>query len=94
MFRKGKSAVEDDPKKGWSWAETEAEPSKRRSGWRLALRDPLRRRRPHICLDCEEDTSTQISAPIEIELLVMLPPQWGSRGRRTKWPDRQHKESS
>ena len=24
MFRKGKSAVEDDPKKSWSWIETEA----------------------------------------------------------------------
>ena len=24
MFSKGKSAVEGDPKKGWSWVETEA----------------------------------------------------------------------
>ena len=24
MFRKGKSAIEDDPKKSWSWTETEA----------------------------------------------------------------------
>ena len=26
--------------------------------------------------------------------LVWPPPQWGPRGRRTKWPDRQRKESS
>ena len=36
MFTKGKSAVEGDPKKSWSGIETEAEPSRRRLGWRLA----------------------------------------------------------
>ena len=44
---------------------------------------------PHICSDCEQDTSTQTSAPIETELIVWPPPQWGPRGRRTKWPDHQ-----
>ena len=33
MFRKGKSAVESDPMKVWSWVETEAELSKRRLAW-------------------------------------------------------------
>ena len=36
MLRKGKSAVKGDPKKSWSGVETEAEPSRRRLGWRLA----------------------------------------------------------
>ena len=34
MFRKGKGAVEGDPKKSWSWVETEAGVEK--LGWRLA----------------------------------------------------------
>ena len=40
------------------------------------------------------NTSTQTSAPIKTELLMWPPPQCGPRGKRTKWPDRQHKESS
>ena len=36
MFRKGKSAIEGDPKKSWSGIETEGKLNKRRLGWRLA----------------------------------------------------------
>ena len=48
---------------------------KRRLGWRLAWWGSAKRRRPHIYLDREEDTSTQNSARIETELLVWPPPQ-------------------
>ena len=37
MFRKGKSAVEGDSKKSWSWVETEVGAElEERLGWRLA----------------------------------------------------------
>ena len=36
MFRKGKSAVEGDPKKSWSGIETQAGLNKEKVGWRLA----------------------------------------------------------
>ena len=59
------------------------EPSRRRLGWRLAWWGFT-----------EKEASHLHSAPIETELLVWPPLQWGPRGRRTKWPDRQSKESS
>ena len=34
------------------------------------------------------------SASIKLDLLVWPPPQWGPRGRRTKWPDCHRKKSS
>ena len=52
MLRKGKSAVEGDPKKGWSGIETEAGVEYEEvwaGGWLGG--DPLRRTRPHICSD-------------------------------------------
>ena len=42
--------------------------------------DPLRRKKPHIFLDREEDTSTQTSAPVESEPLVWPTQQQGPRG--------------
>ena len=36
MFRKGKSAVESDPKKSWSGIETEAGVEQEEISWRLA----------------------------------------------------------
>ena len=68
MFRKGKRVVEGDPKKSWSGIEMEGWLNKRSWG-------PLKRRRPYICLDGVEDTSTQISTPIESDLLVWPSPQ-------------------
>ena len=37
MFRKGKSAVEDDPKKGWSGIETEAGAEQEEVGLEVSL---------------------------------------------------------
>ena len=56
------------------------EPSSRRLGWRLAWWGSTEKKEASHLLG-EEDTSTQTSAPIETELLVWPPPQWGPRGR-------------
>ena len=37
MFRKGKSAVKGDPKKGWSGIETEAGAEKKQDGLEVSL---------------------------------------------------------
>ena len=37
--------------------------------------DPLKRKRPHICSDSEEDISTKTSTPIKTKLLVWPPLQ-------------------
>ena len=71
------------------------EPSRRRLGRRLAPWGSTEKKQvSHIFSDWEGDTSTQTSDPIETELLVWPPPQWGPMERRTKWPNRQRKESS
>ena len=67
---------------------------KRRLGWRLAWWGSTEKKKASHLLELKGDTSTQTSAPIETELLVWPPPQWGPNGRRTKWPDCQRKESS
>ena len=64
---------------------------RRRLGWRLAWWGSTKKASHLLEL---KDASTPTSAPIETELLVRSPQQWGLRGRRTKWPDRQRKESS
>ena len=53
--------------------------------------DPLRRRKPHIFLDSEENASTQTRTLVESELLLRPPPQQGPRGVE---PNRQHKKIS
>ena len=50
MFRKGKIAVEGDPKEGWSGIEAVGKLNKKRWGWRLFDGYPSKRR-PHIFLD-------------------------------------------
>ena len=45
MFRKGKSAVEGDPKKGWSGIETEAGDE---LGWRLAWWESTEKEASHL----------------------------------------------
>ena len=55
MLTKQKSAVEGDPKKGWSGVETEAGAEQEKVGLEVKVRelggDPMRRRKPHICSD-------------------------------------------
>ena len=92
MFRKGKSAVEGGPKKSCG-IETEAVAEYEEVGLEVSL----------VGIHCKEgglifariERRTPVLRPVVTELLVWPPPQWGPRGRRrTKWPNRQHKESS
>ena len=48
--------------------------SKRRFGWRLAWWGSTEKKQASHLLGLSEDTSTQTSSPIELELLVRSPP--------------------
>ena len=65
-----------------------------RLGWRLAWWGSTKKKEALHLLGLRGRPSIPTSAPNETELLVWPPPQWGPRGRRTKWPDRHCKESS
>ena len=49
------------------------------------------KKRPHIWLDREENTSVQTSALVQSDILVWPPQQQGPR--RNRWPGCQRKES-
>ena len=70
------------------------EPSSRRLGWRLAWWRSTEKKEASHLLGLRGRHRYSDQCPIETELLLRPPPQWGPRGRRTKWPDRQLKESS
>ena len=92
MFRKEKVRSKVIPRQVGVGLKRRQETSKR-SGRRLAWWGSTENEASHL-LGLREDTNTETSTPIETELLVWPPSQWGPRERRTKWPDRQRKENS
>ena len=94
MFRKGKSAVEGDPKKSWSGIETQAGLNKEKAGWRLAWWGFTEKKEASHFLELRGRHQYSDLRSNRTELFVWPPPQWGPRKRGTKRPDRQRKGSS
>ena len=68
--------------------------SKRRLGWRLAWWGSTEKKEASHLLELRGRHQYSDHRYNRNRALVWPPPQWGPRGRRTKWPDRQRKESS